>query len=87
MDQLNGALLIYHGEADQNVGTWPIHSRRSFHALNALGETGALYMYPYEGHGPAAEETNLDIWARWVAWLDQHVLGVGADEEDVAGGG
>lgn len=88
MDQLNGALLIYHGEADQNVGTWPIHSRRSFHALNALGETAALYMYPYEGHGPAAEETNLDIWARWVAWLDTHVLGVGAEQEDdIAGGG
>lgn len=87
MDQLNGALLIYHGEADQNVGTWPIHSRRSFHALNALGEVGALYMYPYEGHGPRAEETNLDIWTRWVRWLDTHVLGEGGEDEDVAGGG
>jgi len=87
MDQLNGALLIYHGEADQNVGTWPIHSRRSFHALNALGETGALYMYPYEGHGPRAEETNLDIWTRWVAWLDKHVLGEGEEDEEIASGG
>jgi hypothetical protein len=30
-------------------------------------------MYPYEGHGPGAEETILDLWSRWVEWLDIHV--------------
>jgi dipeptidyl aminopeptidase/acylaminoacyl peptidase len=30
-------------------------------------------MYPYEGHGPLARETNLDMWARWIAWLDMYV--------------
>ncbi|REL38427.1 hypothetical protein DYD21_00280 [Rhodohalobacter sp. SW132] len=69
-DRIDGALLMYHGEKDQNVGTWPTNSNRMFHALNGLGKDAALYMYPHEGHGPSAEETLLDMWTRWVDWLD-----------------
>jgi dipeptidyl aminopeptidase/acylaminoacyl peptidase len=72
-DKLNGALLMYHGMADQNVGTAPINSERLYHALMGLGKTASLYMYPYEDHGPATKETNLDLWARWVAWLDTYL--------------
>ncbi len=72
-DQLNGALLLYHSSEDQNVGTDPINSTKLFHALQGLGKTSALYMYPYEDHGPIAKETVLDQWARWVAWLDKYV--------------
>ncbi|HUF25933.1 MAG TPA: prolyl oligopeptidase family serine peptidase [Gemmatimonadaceae bacterium] len=77
-EQLNGALLMYHGMDDQNVGTHPINSERLFHALNGLGKTASLYMYPYEDHGPATEETILDLWARWTAWLDKYVKNGGA---------
>jgi dienelactone hydrolase len=72
-NQLSGALLMYHGLADQNVGTDPINSIRLFNALNGLGKTTALYYYPYEDHGPAGRETLLDLWARWAAWLDKYV--------------
>jgi dipeptidyl aminopeptidase/acylaminoacyl peptidase len=72
-NQLSGALLIYHGEDDQNVGTFPDNSWRLIHALNGLGKTAALYMYPYEDHGQVARETLLDMWTRWVAWLDHYV--------------
>lgn len=72
-NHLNGALLMYHGLHDQNVGTNPINSMRMFHALNGLGKTAALYLYPLEDHGPAARETLLDLWARWAAWLDKYV--------------
>lgn len=72
-DRMDGALLMYHGEIDQNVGTWPTNSKRLFHALNGLDKEAVLYMYPHEGHGPAAEETLLDMWTRWVEWLDYHV--------------
>lgn len=72
-DQLNGALLLYHSTEDQNVGTDPVNSTRLFHALQGLGKTTSLYMYPYEDHGPIARETVLDQWARWVAWLDKYV--------------
>ena len=72
-NNLTGALLMYHGLEDQNVGTDPINSIRLYHALHGLGKTASLYMYPYEDHGPAAKETLLDLWARWTAWLDIYV--------------
>ena len=73
VNHLTGALLMYHGLGDQNDGTDPINSVRLFHALNGLGKTTALYMYPLEDHGPATRETLLDLWARWHAWLDKYV--------------
>jgi dipeptidyl aminopeptidase/acylaminoacyl peptidase len=72
-NNMTGALLMYHGYADQNVGTDPDNSIRLYHALNGLGKTAALYMYPLEDHGPASRETLLDLWARWAAWLDKYV--------------
>jgi dipeptidyl aminopeptidase/acylaminoacyl peptidase len=73
-NRVNGALLMYHGMEDANVGTHPINSELLFLALDGLGKPAALYMYPYEGHGPLAKETNLDQWARWIAWLDLYVM-------------
>jgi len=80
-DRLDGALLMYHSEEDQNVGTWPTNSRRMFHALNGIGKDAALYMYPHEGHGPDAEQTILDLWTRWVDWLDFYVKYPGQQEQ------
>lgn len=75
LNRLTGAVLFYHGMDDQNVGTFPINSERAYHALEVLGKTAALYMYPYEDHSPATRETNLDLWARWIAWLDKYLKG------------
>jgi dipeptidyl aminopeptidase/acylaminoacyl peptidase len=72
-NRVNGALLMYHGMEDANVGTAPINAEHLFMALDGLGKPAALYMYPHEGHGPLARETTLDLWARWVAWLDTYV--------------
>lgn len=69
-DQLQGALLMYHGMEDQNVGTVLDSSIRMMQALRAHGKVSSLYMYPYEDHGPATRETLLDLWGRWTAWLD-----------------
>ena len=72
-NNLTGALLMYHNMHDQNVGTDPDNSIRLLHALQGLGKTAALYMYPFEDHGQVARETLLDNWARWAAWLDKYV--------------
>jgi dipeptidyl aminopeptidase/acylaminoacyl peptidase len=72
-NNLSGALLMYHGMHDQNVGTDPVNSIRLFHALNGLGKTVSLYNYPFEDHGPSSRETLLDLWSRWAAWLDKYV--------------
>lgn len=74
-EQITGALLMYHGKEDQNMGTWPLNSERMFAALEALGKPSAMYMYPYEDHGQIAYETRLDMWARWVAWLQKWLEG------------
>ncbi len=72
-NNLTGALLMYHNLHDQNVGTDPDNSIRLLHALQGLGKTASLYMYPFEDHGQVARETLLDNWARWGAWLDKYV--------------
>lgn len=72
-DKLSGALLLYHSLEDQNVGTHPISSTRMLHALQGLGKTAALYMYPYEDHSVGTYQTDLDQWARWLAWFDVYV--------------
>ncbi len=76
-DKIHGALLMYHALEDQNVGTAPISSIRMYHALQGLGKPAALYMYPYEDHSDATYATDLDLWARWVAWFDTYVKGNG----------
>jgi dipeptidyl aminopeptidase/acylaminoacyl peptidase len=72
-DRLSGALLMYHSLEDQNVGTDPISSIRMMQALQGHGKQAALFMYPYEDHGPATRESDLDQWARWLAWFDIYV--------------
>ena len=76
-DRLQGALLMYHSLEDQNTGTDPSNSIRLFHALQGMGKQASLYMYPYEDHGPLIQETVLDQWGRWVAWLDLYVKNAG----------
>ena len=73
-NRVNGALLMYHGMDDANVGTNPMNAEHLYMALRGLGKPAALYMYPYEGHGPAGRQTILDQWARWISWLDMHVM-------------
>ena len=83
-DRLQGALLMYHSLEDQNTGTDPSNSVRLFHALQGMGKQASLYMYPYEDHGPLIEETLLDQWGRWVAWLDLYVKNAGAKSTTTA---
>jgi len=72
-DKIQGAVLMYHSLEDQNVGTDPESSIRMMQALRANGKVSSLFMYPYEDHGPATKESDLDQWARWSAWLDIYV--------------
>jgi len=79
-DKISGALLMYHNSEDQNQGTAPLSSVRMMQALQGLGKTAALYMYPYEDHSVATYQSDLDQWARWFAWFDVHVKNAGKDK-------
>jgi len=72
-DQIQAPMLMYHGEKDNNSGTFIIQSERMMQALTGLGKTAALYIYPFESHAPRARENFLDLWARWLEWFDKYV--------------
>jgi dipeptidyl aminopeptidase/acylaminoacyl peptidase len=72
-DRINEPILLMHGEADDNMGTFPIQSDRMFAALKGLGARAELVTYPHEAHGYAARETILDCVARMIDWFDRYV--------------
>ena len=77
-DKLAGALLLYHSYDDQNAGTSVISSQRLFAALQGLGKDAAMYLYHHEDHWFYTYQSDLDLWGRWLAWLDVKVKGAGA---------
>jgi len=74
-DHVDTPLLMYHGAADNNSGTFLIQSERFLQALTGLGKKAVLYIYPFESHGPRCKETYMDLWARWLEWFDTYVKG------------
>ena len=74
-DRINEPILLIHGEADDNSGTFPVQSDRFFMALKGLGATAELVTYPFEAHGYASRETILDCIARMIEWYDRFLKG------------
>jgi len=72
-DSINEPLLMLHGEADNNSGTFPIQSERLFAAIKGLGGTARLVMLPNEAHGYAARESVLHTLAEMIDWFDRYV--------------
>ena len=74
-DQIDEPILMIHGEADNNSGTFPIQSQRMFHALKGLGGTARLVVLPAESHGYAARESNLHVVYEMLDWAERFVKG------------
>lgn len=72
-NKINEPILLIHGEADNNQGTFPIQSERLFAAIRGNGGTARLVMLPLESHGYAARESIEHTLAEQVAWFDKHV--------------
>ncbi|MCR8666403.1 prolyl oligopeptidase family serine peptidase [Aestuariibaculum sp. M13] len=72
-DTMKTPLLLIHGEADNNSGTYPLQSERYFNALKGLGAPVRLVMLPKESHGYAAEESILHLLWEQDQWLEKHV--------------
>ena len=66
-------LLLIHGEADNNSGTYPMQSERYYNALKGLGATTRLVMFPKESHGYRAKETILHLIWEQDQWLEKYV--------------
>jgi len=75
--KINEPLLLVHGADDNNSGTFPIQSRRLFHAIKGHGGTARLCMLPFESHGYRSRECVLHCLAEMCDWLDAHCKGGG----------
>jgi dipeptidyl aminopeptidase/acylaminoacyl peptidase len=66
-------ILLIHGEADNNSGTFPIQSERFYNALKGHGATTRLVFLPHESHGYSARESILHMLWEMDTWLDTYV--------------
>ncbi|MGH7553047.1 MAG: alpha/beta hydrolase family protein, partial [Longimicrobiales bacterium] len=72
-NKINEPLLMIHGEADNNSGTFPIQSERMYQAVRGNGGTARLVMLPHEAHGYAARESIEHVLAEMIEWCDRWV--------------
>jgi len=72
-DNIKDPILLIHGLADNNSGTFPIQSERLYSALKGFGATVRLVMLPHESHGYAARETILHKHWEVLRWMDKYV--------------
>ncbi len=72
-DLVDEPLLLIHGEADNNSGTFPMQSERFYAALKGQGATVRLVMLPHESHGYRARESVLHMLWETGRWLDLYV--------------
>lgn len=55
-DKMKTPLLLIHGDADNNPGTFTLQTERYFQALKNLGAPVRMVLLPKEAHGYAAKE-------------------------------
>jgi dipeptidyl aminopeptidase/acylaminoacyl peptidase len=72
-DKIKTPLLMIHGIADNNQGTFPIQSERLYAALKGHGATARLVLLPLESHGYAARESLLHMLWEMDSWMNKYV--------------
>ena len=72
-DTVNEPLLMIHGIADNNSGTFPMQSERFYNALKGMGKTARLVMLPNESHGYRARESLMHMLWETNRWLEMFV--------------
>jgi dipeptidyl aminopeptidase/acylaminoacyl peptidase len=72
-NKINEPILLMHGEADNNQGTYPMQSERLFAAISGTGGTARLVMLPLESHGYSAKESVQHTLFEMVSWFDKYV--------------
>jgi dipeptidyl aminopeptidase/acylaminoacyl peptidase len=72
-NKIKAPLLLIHGEADDNTGTFPIQSERMYEAVRGNGGTVRLVFLPAEAHGYRAKETIEDVNWEKLRWFDKWV--------------
>jgi dipeptidyl aminopeptidase/acylaminoacyl peptidase len=73
--KVNEPLLLIHGQADNNAGTFTVQSERMYAAVRANGGTVRLVLLPHESHGYEARESVEHVLHEQFAWFDKYVKG------------
>jgi dipeptidyl aminopeptidase/acylaminoacyl peptidase len=71
--RINEPVLMIHGEADNNSGTFPVQSERMFAAIKGNGGVVRYVLLPSEAHGYRARESVGHVLWEMVEWLDRYV--------------
>ena len=72
-DKIKTPVLLIHGEADDNTGTFPIQSERMYSAVRGNGGTVRLVMLPNEAHGYRGQETMEHVLYEELAWFNEYL--------------
>ncbi len=72
-NKIKTPLLMIHGEADNNSGTFPIQSERLFNAIKGHGGTVKYIQLPHESHGYQGRENILHMLYEQNEWLEKYV--------------
>lgn len=72
-DKMNFPLLLVHGEADNNPGTFTLQSERYFNALKGMGKPTRLVILPKESHGYVAKENILHLLWEQDRWFEMYL--------------
>ena len=66
-------MLLVHGDADNNPGTFTLQTERYFQALKGLGADVRMVLLPKESHGYAARENILHLLWEQEQFLDKYL--------------
>jgi dipeptidyl aminopeptidase/acylaminoacyl peptidase len=72
-DKVKDPILLIHGQADDNSGTFPVQSERFYHALKGNGATVRMVLLPNEAHGYSARESVMHMLWETYNWLEKYV--------------
>lgn len=72
-NKINEPILLIHGEADNNSGTFPIQSERMYQAIRGNKGIVRYVTLPHESHSYAARESVEHTLWEMLTWFDKHV--------------
>jgi dipeptidyl aminopeptidase/acylaminoacyl peptidase len=72
-DKIKVPILLIHGEADNNSGTFPIQSDRMYRAIKGNGGMVRYVTLPDESHGYSARESIEHVLWEMLTWFDKFV--------------
>lgn len=76
-DKIKTPILLIHGEADNNSGTFPIQTERFYNAIKGHGGTARYVLLPYESHGYRGKESIMHMLWEMDNMLETYVKGNG----------